>query len=141
MFSPIKFHPFKLFYQGRSHSKFITCQQHNDHTARSRQYSIAIYPQATLGQTYSPFLPFVPRTVTLEKFEPLPVELAPGIDFPTFSFPAVDPAGAYLYTPPNPVPEASRGGLKLSAPPVGAESLYTNGTRKAKEPPPAKDEQ
>jgi len=58
--------------------------------------------------------------------------------FSTFSFPVADPTGAYLYTPPNPVPEAARGGLKLSAPSVGAESLYTNGTRKAKEPPPAK---
>jgi len=58
--------------------------------------------------------------------------------FSTFSFPVADPTGAYLYTPPNPVPEAARGGLKLSAPSVGAESLYTNGTRKAKEPPPVK---
>lgn len=107
-------------------------------TAKSRQYSVAIYPQATLGQMYSPFRPFVPRTVTLESYATLPIELASGIDFPTFSLPAVDPVRAYLYRPPDLVPEASRGGLKLSAPPVGAGSLYTNSTKKAKEPPPVK---
>jgi len=108
-------------------------------TARSRQYSVAIYPQATLSQTYSPISLFIPRTVTLESYETLPIELAAGINFPTFSLSAADPAGAYLYSPPNPIPEASRGGLKLSSPAVGAESLYTNSAKKAKAPPPAKD--
>ena len=108
-------------------------------TARSRQYSIAIYPQATLGQTYAPVRLFTPRTVTLETYEAIPVELASGIDFPTFSLPTADPAGAYIYRPPNPIPEASRGGLKLSSPSTGAESLYTNSTKKAKEKLPTKD--
>jgi len=108
-------------------------------TAKSRLFSIAIFPQATLRQTYSPVSLFVPRPLTLESYETLPVELASGIDFPTFSLPIADPVGAYLYRAPNPIPEASRGGLKLSSPPTGAESLYTNGTKKAKEPPPVKD--
>ncbi|HNX52908.1 MAG TPA: hypothetical protein PLD51_04965 [Pontiellaceae bacterium] len=114
-------------------------------TTRSAQsrlyYSPVIYHQANLGQGYSPTRLFVTQILMPQKFETLSVELAPSIDFPTFRLPIADPAGAYLYTPPDPIPEASRGGLKLTAPPVGAESLYTNGTRKAKEPPPAKDEQ
>ena len=108
-------------------------------TAPSRLYSISIYPQATLSQTYSPYLPASPRIVTLERYETLPVEMAPGINFQTFSLPTADPSGAYLYTPPNPVPEASRGGLKLSAPATGAESLYTNSAQKIEKLPPAKD--
>lgn len=106
-------------------------------SAQSRLYSVAIFPQATLGQSYSPYQPTVPRPVTLERYDTLSVELAPGLDFPTFTMPSIDPAGAYLYTPPNPVPEAARGGLRLSSPPIGAESLYTNtnGVQKTAEPP------
>ncbi|MFA6173310.1 MAG: hypothetical protein WC701_06445 [Kiritimatiellales bacterium] len=107
-------------------------------TARSRQYSVVIYPQAAMRQTYSPIGLFVPRTVTLESYETLPVEMASGIDFPAFSLPEPDPAGAYLYRAPRPVPEASRGGLKISSPALGAESLYTNNAQKAEEPPPRK---
>jgi hypothetical protein len=102
-------------------------------SAQSRLYSTAIYPQATLRQAYSPYHLSAGRTLVLEQYETLPVELASGIDFPLFGLPAADPAGAYLYTPPNPLPEASRGGLKLSSPPVGAESLYTNKVKKAEE--------
>lgn len=108
--------------------------------AQSRLYSSpSIYPQAILPQLYSPFRLSVPKTVTLEAYATIPVEMAPGIDFPTFSLPSVDPAGAYLYRPPNPISEPSRGGLKLSSPPVGAETLYTNGARKAENPVPVKD--
>ncbi|NOU35355.1 MAG: hypothetical protein HOO88_01060 [Kiritimatiellaceae bacterium] len=108
-------------------------------SAQTRLYSIAIFPQATLGLGYSPYRLATPRIVTLERYDTLPVEMASGISFPSFSLPSADPAGAYLYTPPNPVPEAARGGLKLSSPPVGAESLYTNGIQKAAKPPVAKD--
>lgn len=105
----------------------------------SRLFSISVFPQATIRQTYSPIRLFVPKTVVLESYEPLPVELASGIDFPTFSLPTADPAGAYLYRTPNPIPETSRGGLNLSSPPVGAESLYTNRTKKVRETQPVKD--
>lgn len=108
--------------------------------ASSRQYSFSIYPQATVPQLYSPVRLSTPKTVVLETYETLPVELAPGINFPTFSLPVADPAGPYLYRPPNPIPEAARGGLKLSSPPTGAESLYTNDVKKAPELPAAKDQ-
>jgi hypothetical protein len=104
-----------------------------------RLYSVSIYPQATMPQIYSPAQIQAPRTIVLETYETLPVEIAAGINFPTFSLPVSDPAGPYLYRPPNPIPEASRGGLKLSTPPSGAESLYTNGVKKVPEPPTAKD--
>lgn len=106
-------------------------------TASSRLFSLSVFPQVTLPQTYSPYRPLAARTIIPEKYETMPVELAPGIDFPTFSLPMADPAGAYLYTPPNPIPEASRGGLKLSSPPVGANPPDTNGTENTKEPQPA----
>lgn len=109
-------------------------------SAQSRLYSSpAIYPQATLPQIYSLYLLSTPKIVSLETYTTIPVEMASGVDFPTFSLPSVDPSGAYLYRPPNPIPEAARGGLKLSSPPVGADTLYTNGIQKAKNPAPAKD--
>ena len=88
--------------------------------------------------TYSPIGNYSPKPLVLETYETLPVEMASGINFPTFSLPSFDPSGPYLYRPPNPIPEASRGGLKLSSPATGAESLYTNKTEKAAEPPSAK---
>ncbi|MFA7257023.1 MAG: hypothetical protein WC047_05560 [Kiritimatiellales bacterium] len=118
-------------------------------SAQSRLYSsIAIFPQTTLPQTYSPVRLYAPKPVSLETYETIPVEMASGIDFPTFSLPVSDPAGAYLYRPPNPIPEASRGGFKLSSPPTGAESLYTNEIQKTTPPadgnpdkqPPLKDQ-
>jgi hypothetical protein len=109
-------------------------------TAPSRlYYSSVIYHQTTLPQAYSPYrLPAV-RMVMPERYGPLSVELASGIDFPMFQLPAVDPAGAYFYTPPNPVSAASRGDLKLSSSPGGAESLYTNAVKKLPELLPEKD--
>jgi hypothetical protein len=109
-------------------------------SASSRLYSVAIFPQASLRRTYSPYQLMAPRTVSPERYDTLPVEMAPGIDFPTFSLPVANPARVYIYTPPNPVPASSRGGLKLSAPPTGAEILYTNSaTRKAETNRPSKD--
>jgi hypothetical protein len=121
----------------------LTASTHDEGSAirpaRTRLYSIAIFPQATLGQAYSPYRLVSPRIVMLERYDILPVEMASGIIFPMFSLPSADPAGAYLYTPPNPIPEASRGGFKISSPSVGAESLYTNDIRKAVKPAPVKD--
>jgi hypothetical protein len=108
-------------------------------SASSRLYSDSVYPQATLPSYSLPRLSS-PRPLSLEAYATLQVELASGINIPTFSLPSVDPAGAYLYRVPDPIPEASRGGLKLSAPPVGAESLYTNGIPRAGEKPPVKDQ-
>jgi hypothetical protein len=109
-------------------------------TAPTRLYSISIYPQATVPQTYSPLWIPSPKIITIETYETLPVEMAAGINYPTFALPVPEPAGPYLYQPANPIPEASRGGLKLSSPATGAESLYTNGTWKAAETPPVKDQ-
>jgi hypothetical protein len=95
-------------------------------SAPSRLYSVSIYPQATMPKTYSPIQIPSPGTIGLETYETLPVEMAPGISYPVFSLPVSDPAGPYLYKPANPIPEASRGGMKLDTPSVGAESLYTN---------------
>lgn len=108
--------------------------------ASTRLYSVSIYPQATVPSFYSPLQIAAPRMILMEKYETLPVELAPGINFPTFNLSVADPAGPYLYKPANPIPEASRGGLKLSVPPTGAESLYTNLLPKPVEPPAAKDQ-
>jgi hypothetical protein len=108
--------------------------------AQSRLYSSpAIYPQATLPQTYSLQLLSAPKITALETYTTIPVEMASGVDFPMFSMPSFNPLGSYLYRPPNPAPDAARGGLKLNSPPVGADSLYTNGLRKAKNPKPVKD--
>ncbi|MCC7300169.1 MAG: hypothetical protein IT583_03725 [Verrucomicrobia bacterium] len=108
-------------------------------TAPSRLYSVAIYPQNTMPFSYSPLRILTPRALAMETYEVIPVEMAIGINYPTFSLPTPDSAGAYLYRPANPIPEASRGGLKLSSPPTGAESLYTNDTRKAEKISPSKD--
>lgn len=108
--------------------------------APTRLYSLSIYPQATVPSFYSPIQIAAPRMILLEKYETLPVEMAPGIDFPSFNLPEASAAGPYLYQPANPIPEAARGGLQLSAPPTGAGSLYTNIPQKAAEPPPVKDQ-
>lgn len=104
-------------------------------TAPSRLYSLSIYRQTAMPQTYSPIGIYSPKPLGMETYETLPIETAAGINFPMFSLPSFNLAGPYLYRPVDPIPEASRGGLKLSSPPVGAESLYTNETKNAKEPP------
>lgn len=111
----------------------------NLRTPSTRLFSLSVFPQATLGQTYSAYQLPVPRMVVLETYQTIPVEIAPGIDFPAFSLPAADPAGAYLYRPPDPVPEVLRGGLKLSSPPVGARPLYTNSPPEVEKRAPVKD--
>ena len=97
----------------------------------SRLFSASIYPHNTI-LTYSPINIYTPKPLILENYETLPVELAFGIRFPEFRPPSFDQPGPYLYTPPNPTPESSRGGLKLSSPSVGAGSLHTNGIQKTK---------
>ena len=74
----------------------------------------------------------------METYETLPVEIAVGIHYPMFNLPTPDPAGAYLYRPSDPIPQTSQGGPQFSSPAIGAESLYTNKTEKAAEPPSAK---
>lgn len=109
-------------------------------SAQSRLYSVSIYQQAGMPSTYAPLRPEVFGPMIMERYEPLPVELASGIYFPSFSLPSADSSGAYLYTPPAPVSDPVRGGLKVSAPPAGTEMFYTNYLRKAEDPPePAKD--
>lgn len=105
------------------------------YSAQKSRRSVADYSQTTLDMLYSRYRLYVPKTITPERYETLPVELAQGINIPTFNLPLFGSGGPYLYTPINPIPEASRSGLKLSSPPVGAESLYTNETKNAKEPP------
>lgn len=95
-------------------------------TAQNRLYSVAMYPQATLPQAYSPIRILIPQLLLPEKYETLPVELAPGLEIPMFGLPTIDNAGAYLYTPPKPISDAIRGERKINAPPTGAKSLYTN---------------
>lgn len=107
-------------------------------TASTRLFSLSIFPQSTLGQPYSVYQLPAPRPVVLETYQTIPVEIAPGINFPAFSLPSADSA-LYLYRPPNPVPEASRGGFRISSPPVGAQPLNTNSTPEAGKQPPAKD--
>lgn len=101
--------------------------------ARSRLYSSSTYPHNIIP-TYSPINIYTPKPLVPEYYETLSVELAVGLRFPEFRPPSFDQPGPYLYSPPNPIPEASRGGLKLSSPPVGAESLYTNGIQKIAAP-------
>jgi hypothetical protein len=108
-------------------------------TAQNRLYSVAMYPQATLPQAYSPIRIPIPQLLLPERYETLPVELAPGLDIPMFGLPTIDNVGAYLYTPPKPISDAVRGERKLNSPPVGAESLYTNKVDKGTAPRPIKD--
>ncbi len=108
-------------------------------SAQSRVYSVSIFPQASLYQTYSLYRLPVIRTITPERYDPLQVEMAPSLDYPTFSLEMVEPSGAYIYTPPNPVNDPAQGGLRLSSPAVGAKSIYTNSTRKVKKTPAIKD--
>jgi hypothetical protein len=108
-------------------------------TAQNRLYSVAMYPQATLPQAYSPIRIPIPQLLLPERYETLPVELAPGLDIPMFGLPTMDDAGAYLYIPQNPVPDGIRGERKLDSPPVGAISLHTNAVEKTKKTRPAKD--
>ncbi len=107
-------------------------------TSQTRVYSVSMYPQATLPQAYSPVHLPTPQILLPEKYETLPVELASGIDFPMFGLPRADNLEAYLYSPAKPVPDPVRGERKISSPPAGAESLYTNVIKKAKEPLPSK---
>jgi hypothetical protein len=108
-------------------------------TAQPRLYSVAMYPQATLPQPYSPISILTPQPLVPELYETLPVQLAPGLDIPMFGLPIIDDAGVYLYFPRNPVPDGIRGERKITAPPVGAESSRTNEVNKTKIPRPAKD--
>jgi hypothetical protein len=101
----------------------------------SRLYLVLIYPHNTL-LNYSLINIYTPKPLVPENYELLSVEPAFGIRFPEFRPPSFDQPGPYLYTPPDPMSGTSRSGFKLSAPPVGAESFYTNETSKAKEPPP-----
>lgn len=96
-------------------------------TASSRLFSLSVFPQASLSRAYSPYRLPEPKTIVPEPYLTIPVEMAPGISFPAFSLPsATDSTEAYLYRPPDPVPAASRGGLRLTSPPVGARPLTTN---------------
>jgi hypothetical protein len=106
-------------------------------TASTRFRSLSIYSQPTLPKTYSTIRIPDAKILVLETYQILPVEIASGIGYPTFSLPTFDAIGSYLYHPPNPIPEASSGGPRLNTPPVGAESTQTNQTKKAKEPPTA----
>jgi hypothetical protein len=108
-------------------------------TAQPRLYSVAMYPQATLPQPYSPIGILIPRPLVPELYETLPVQLAPGLEIPMFGMPTIDNAGAYLYFPRNPVSDPIRGERKINSPPVGSESLYTNKVDKIETPRPAKD--
>ncbi len=107
--------------------------------AQPRLYSVAMYPQATLPQPYSPIGILIPRPLIPELYETLPVQLAPGLEIPMFGLPTIDNVGVYLYFPRNPVPDVIRGERKISAPPAGAESSRTNEVNKTKTPRPAKD--
>jgi hypothetical protein len=114
----------------------------------TRPHSTAIYPQAIAAQPYTLFQTPAPPTIAPEIFVTIPVELAIGISTPLFTLSSSDPAAPYLYRPANPIPNVSRGNLKLDSPSIGAESLATNTLKKAngtplyKEtaPPSAKDQ-
>ena len=81
-----------------------------------------------------------PAYITPERYDTLPVELAPGIDFPSFQLPTPGDSIRGLYTPSSGLPPVSRGGLNLKAPSGGAPRLETNQTKNAEEIRPLKDD-
>ena len=97
----------------------------------SRLYSASIYPYNAVFN-YSPINLYTPKPLVLENYETLAVEMADSIRFPEFHTPSFNRPGPFIYTPPDPMPRTSPRGFNLSAPAVGAESLYTNGIQKPK---------
>ncbi|MGE4489115.1 MAG: hypothetical protein AB7E95_06195 [Kiritimatiellales bacterium] len=94
--------------------------------AKSRLYSVYLFPRASVRQAYSPYSLPLPQILEPETYPGFSFQIPPSIDFPTFAIPSANPAQAYIYKPSSPLPEITGGGPRLTAPAVGAESTQTN---------------
>ncbi len=100
-----------------------------------RLYSDHLFRRISLPSPYEPLQVFVPRPQNpAARYRITPVELANAINFPGFKLPEAEQSGAYLYTPASPLIEPVRGGIRVSPPPAGAVTHYTNYLREAGKP-------
>lgn len=104
-------------------------------SSSGRLYSDYLFRRITLPSPYAPLQIFVPRPQNVAaSYRILPVELATAINFPGFKLPEAERSGAYLYTPSTPLIDPVRGGIRVSPPPAGAVTHYTNYLRDAAAP-------